>query len=138
MLYGAGIIARMANEENIIPHQFGKGSASEERAKQSRGGKKSGETRRRKKAVREVIEMMAAQPLTNDKLRKSIKGITAGVDDDDIDLLTAATMGLFQAAIKGNEKAYRLIAERLDESKAVEEIPEDDLSKSLRELGESL
>lgn len=127
----------MANEDNLIP--FTSDQSREEAKKNGRkGGIASGKAKRRKKAVREVIEMLANQPLTNDKLRKSIKGITAGVEEDDIDLLTAATMGLFQSAIKGNEKAYKLIMERLDEAVIEDEAEEDELSKSLRELGESL
>lgn len=127
----------MANEDNLIP--FTSDQSREEAKKNGRkGGIASGKAKRRKKAVREVIEMLANQPLTNEKLRKSIKGITAGVEDDDIDLLTAATMGLFQSAIKGNEKAYKLIMERLDEAVIEDEAEEDELSKSLRELGESL
>lgn len=127
----------MANEDNLIP--FTSDQSREEAKKNGRkGGIASGKAKRRKKAVREVIEMLANQPLTNAKLRKSIKGITAGVEDDDIDLLTAATMGLFQSAIKGNEKAYKLIMERLDEAVIEDEAEEDELSKSLRELGESL
>lgn len=127
----------MANEDNLIP--FTSDQSREEAKKNGRkGGIASGKAKRRKKAVREVIEMLANQPLTNDKLRKSIKGITAGVEDDDIDLLTAATMGIFQSAIKGNEKAYKLIMERLDEAVIEDEAEEDELSKSLRELGESL
>lgn len=126
----------MANEENLIP--LNKRTKKEQRDIARKGGIKSGEVRRKKKAVREVMEMLANQPLTNEKLKKSIKSITGGVEDDDIDLLTAATMGLFQSAIKGNEKAYKLIMERLDESMIEDEAEEDELSKSLRELGESL
>lgn len=126
----------MANEDNLIP--LNKRAKSEQRAIQSKGGKARAEKARKRKAVREVIEMLANQPLTNDKLKKSIKGITAGVEDDDIDLLTAATMGIFQSAIKGNEKAYKLIMERLDEAVTEDKAEEDELSKSLRELGESL
>lgn len=126
----------MANDDNLIP--LNKRTKSEQREIQSKGGKARAEKARKKKAVREVIEMLANQPLTNNALKKSIKGITAGVDEDDIDLLTAATMGIFQSAIKGNEKAYRLIAEHLAEAQELEEMPEDSLSKSLRELADSM
>lgn len=129
----------MAKEDgysNLIP--LNQRAKDAQREIQSKGGYAKAEKMRKKKAVREVMEMLANQPLTNDKLKKSIKGITAGVEDDDIDLLTAATMGIFQSAIKGNEKAYRLIAEHLAEAQELEEMPEDELSKSLRELGESL
>lgn len=126
----------MANEENLI--SFKDLTPSEQREIARKGGIKSGEVRRKKKAVREVIEMIANQPVTNDKLKKQMKAITGNVDDADIDMITAATMGIFQAAIKGNVSAYDLISSKLDESKAIEEMPEDELSASLRELGESL
>ena len=38
----------MANEQNLIPYGKGNRSESEEREMRSRGGKRSGETRRRK------------------------------------------------------------------------------------------
>lgn len=126
----------MANEQNLIP--FDQRSESEQREIRSKGGKARAEKARKAKAVREVIEMMAAQPLTNEKLKRSVRAVANGIPEDDIDMLTAATMGLFQSAIKGNEKAYKLIADRLDEVKAEEEMPEDELSKALRELGENL
>ena len=126
----------MANEDNLIP--FNERTESEQREIARQGGIKSGESRRKRKAVREVMEMIASQPVTNDKFKKSVKSIAQGIDEDDIDMLTAATMGLWQSAMKGNEKAYKIIMETLDQSQAIEEMPEDDLSKSLRTLGESL
>lgn len=129
----------MAKEDgysNLIP--LNQRAKDAQREIQSKGGYAKAKKMRKKKAVREVMEMLANQPLTNDKLKKSIKGITAGVEDDDIDLLTAATMGIFQSAIRGNEKAYRLIAEHLAEAQELEEMPEDELSKSLREIADSM
>lgn len=127
----------MANEENLIP--FTSKQSREEAKKNGRkGGIASGKAKRRKKAVREVMEMIANQPVTNDKLKKQMRAITGGINEDDIDMITAATMGIFQAAIKGNVSAYEMIADKLDEAQIDDETQEDDLSKSLRELGESL
>ena len=124
----------MANLQNL------RGPFTPEEAREygSKGGKASVASRRRKKAVREVIQMMANQPLTNAKLKKGIKAVAAGIDEDDIDMLVGATMGLYQAAIKGNVSAYELIAENLDAANIEDETEEDELSRSLRELGESL
>ena len=46
----------MANEQNLIPLGSGKRSEKEEREMRSRGGKKSGETRRKKTAMKKVAK----------------------------------------------------------------------------------
>lgn len=128
----------MANEENLIP--FNKRTEKEQREIARKGGIASGETRRRKKSMREAMELIAEQPLTNAGLKRGIKNLAQGIDDDDIDMMLAATMGVFQAAIKGNVSAYEMIGKVIGDTIDDMEI-EDDLSKSLRELrelGESL
>lgn len=125
----------MANEQNLISNE--QRSPSEVRENGRKGGIASGKARRRKKTMREAMELIAEQPLTHKGLRKSIKAITDGIEDDDIDMITAATMGVFQAAIKGNVSAYETIGKMLG-SGIDDAEDEDDLSKALRELGESL
>lgn len=124
----------MANEQNLRP-PF---SPNEAREYGRKGGIASGVSKRRKKAVREVVQMIADQPITNKQLRKSVKAITDGIDEEDLDMLVGATMGLYQAAIKGNVSAYEVIAEHLDAAYIEDDAEEDELSRSLRELGESL
>lgn len=127
----------MANEENLIP--FTSEQSREEAKKNGRkGGIASGKAKRRKKAVREVIEMIASQQVTNPKMVNRVRSIMKDIDENDIDMLTYATAGMFMSSGNGNANAYRLLTGYLDESQAIEEMPEDDLSKSLRELGESL
>lgn len=138
-IYGAGIIPRMPKEDgynNLIP--LNERAKDEQRKIRSKGGKARAEKARKARAVREVIEYIAAQPVTNDKLKKLTRGIAGEIDPEEIDMLTAATMGIFQAAIKGNVNAFEALATRLEVAQAEEDIPEDALSKSLRELGESL
>lgn len=48
----------MANEQNLIPYGKGNRSESEEREMRSRGGKRSGETRRRKAALRDTMNRL--------------------------------------------------------------------------------
>lgn len=50
----------MPNENNLIP--FPKRTESEQREIQSSGGKKSGETRRRKKTIKQVMDFLLEQP----------------------------------------------------------------------------
>lgn len=52
----------MPNEENLIP--FPKRTESEQREIQSKGGKKSGESRRRKKTMKQVMDFLLEQPVS--------------------------------------------------------------------------
>lgn len=122
----------MADNGNLIP--FSERSKEEARENGRKGGIASGAARRRKKAVREIVEMMATQPVTNEKLKNKMRAITSGVSEDDIDLITAATMGIFQAAIKGNDRAYKLIAEYMDQVAIDDQLDDDPLSASLEEF----
>lgn len=134
VFYNGQMANPKGNPQNLKPVR----TKNEARKKGRNGGIKSGESRRKKKTVREVMEMMAYQPLTNEKLKKSINVVASGVEEEDMDLLVAATMGLFQSAMKGSEKAYKVIAEYLDDGAIRDDAEEDALSASLRELGENL
>lgn len=126
-------------KEDIVKYQFTSDQSRTKAAENGRkGGIASGKAKRRKKAAREVIQMLAEEPITNKSLRKSVKGIANGIDEDDIDMIMGATMGLFQAAIKGNVSAYELIANNLDAAYLEDEQQEDELSRSLRELAEEM
>lgn len=83
----------MANIENLRPSEY---KLSQEEAK--RGGIASGEARRRKKAMREVLQ--ECLNMTNNK----------GQSFQEL-----ATLGLIQGAIKGNANNYRTIVETLGE-----------------------
>ena len=54
----------MANEQNLIPLGSGKRSEKEEREMRSRGGKKSGETRRKKTAMKKVANLLLNMPVS--------------------------------------------------------------------------
>ena len=56
----------MANEQNLIPLGSGKRSEKEEREMRSRGGKKSGETRRKKTAMKKVANLLLNMPVSEE------------------------------------------------------------------------
>lgn len=58
----------MANEQNLIPYGKGNRSESEEREMRSRGGKRSGETRRRKAALRDTMNRLLTMQVEVDGL----------------------------------------------------------------------
>lgn len=101
----------MANEQNLIP--FGERSESEERAMRSKGGKNSGVTRRRKRTVKQAVELVMSLPVSDPKVRAKLKKM--GIDMDDADNQTAVVVGLLGRAMKGDPKASALLFEQLDD-----------------------
>ena len=102
----------MANEQNLIP--FGsKGSKSEERELQSKGGKNSGVTRRRKRTLKQAAELAMSLPVSDPKVKAKLKKM--GFDADDADNQMAVIVGLMGRAMKGDPKASALLFELLDD-----------------------
>lgn len=90
------------NINNLIPNS--ERTPEELREITRKGGIASGEARRKKKAMREMLEMCLEM--------KNNKGMT---------YRELATMGLIKGAIKGNAQNYRTILETLGELKSDEE-----------------
>lgn len=81
------------------------------------GGKASGEARRKKKEMREMLEMCLEL--------KNNKGLT---------YRQLATMGLINGAIKGNAQNYRTILETLGELEAIKDDRMNDELTKVEEL----
>lgn len=99
----------MANEQNLIPGGY-KLSVEE----QSRGGKASGVVRRRKRTVKQAVELVMSLPVTDKKVQKRLKEM--GIDTDDADNQTAVVVGLLGRAVLGDPKASALLFEMLDDN----------------------
>ena len=84
----------MANEQNLNP--FGTLTEDEQRKISSKGGKASGEARRKKKLLRECLEILLEKEMT-DKKGETMTGAEA---------LSAK---LFKEAMKGNVKAFEVL-----------------------------
>lgn len=96
----------MANEQNLKPFQ----SASEARERGAKGGKASGEARRRKKSMREAMETMLALDLSEKEIKAlAEKGYDA---ETQLDALTAAAL---ISAKKGNSQAFANVMRLLGE-----------------------
>lgn len=122
----------MPNEKNLIP--FDERTEEEQREIRASGGRASGESRRRKKSLREAAELYLSLPVAN---RRAWNKISAeGVDPDDIDNQMAMIIGLTQKAIKGDAKAAKIIVDLFDKQtgKTADDALEDDpITKSLKE-----
>lgn len=122
----------MPNEKNLIP--FDERTEEEQREIRASGGRASGESRRRKKSLREAAELYLSLPVAN---RRAWNKISAeGVDPEDIDNQMAMIIGLTQKAIKGDAKAAKIIVDLFDKQtgKTADDALEDDpITKSLKE-----
>lgn len=91
----------MANEQNLKP--FTSDQNREEAAKNGRkGGKASGESRRRRKAMREAFEELLARKYTNSQ-------------GQEVDGITLICLKQFQNAVDGDTRAFTLIRDTVGE-----------------------
>lgn len=100
----------MGGEENLIP--MSKRSKEEVREIARRGGKKSGETRRRKKTMKEAAQLLLelSPPA---KIKASTK---AFCPDDNINNQTALLVSMLKEALNGNVKAAVFIRDTAGEN----------------------
>ena len=107
----------MANEKNLMP--FDERTESEQREIASAGGKASGKARRRKKSMKQKMQLLLSLPAAdNDQTELS----AMGVDPDDMDNEMVLVKALFLAAAEGDTKAFDRIQDVLGRSVAREEL----------------
>lgn len=104
----------MANEQNLKP--FSAESVNEARESGARGGRKSGETRRRKKALRESIEEMMQKAVKDEKYRDYLLAI--GVKKKAPSNQDAIVASMMLRALEGSERAFELLRDTMGEKPA--------------------
>ena len=104
----------MANEQNLIPNSAR--TPDELRQMCSNGGKASGVARRRKKTLKQAVELAMSLPVSDKKIQAKLKKM--GFDTDDADNQMAVIVGLMGRAMKGDPKASALLFELLDDGNA--------------------
>lgn len=112
------------NEENLVSLAT---RPQQERIEIARMGQKaSTEAKKRKKSLREAMELLLSLPVKDTKVRKKIESL--GIDPDEIDNQMAMAIAQWQQAVKGNTKAYQnveaTIGEKPKESISVEDTRE--------------
>lgn len=101
----------MDGKENLIP--LTERSKDEQRKIRSMGGKASGKARRKRKAIKEQLEMFLSLPLKDDKAKTLMKSM--GVDIDDIDNQMALVVSMWKQALSGNVQAFNSIRDTVGE-----------------------
>lgn len=105
------------NEHNLIPNS--ERSPSEVRENGAKGGKKSGETRRKKKTMKQQLEMLLSLPACdNDKQELEALGISPNEADNSMVILK----GLFFKAATGDVSAVKEIRNILGKDTASAEL----------------
>ena len=97
----------MPNEKNIIPNS--ERTPEERREIAAAGGRASGESRRRKKSLREAAELYLSLPVSDKRAWNKLA--RDGVDPEDVDNQMAIIAGLTIKAVKGDAKAAKLLFE---------------------------
>lgn len=107
----------MANEQNIIPHQFTSAQDREEAAKNGRkGGVASGAARRAKRDAREAAaRILSYTPDLPESVLSTMRrmGLKGRVKPD---MREIATLALAQKAMKGDLQCYKFLAEMAGET----------------------
>lgn len=101
----------MAGYENIKDKGFDHRSTGELREIQSRGGKRSGEVRRRNADFRKTLNMLLTAEINSDEYGPVLEAL--GVDST---LESAMLMSMIKAALEGNVKAAYFVAQYAGQS----------------------
>ena len=107
----------MANERNLVPNSAR--TPSERRENASKAGFASGKARRRKKNLKQKMQLLLSLPAAdNDQSELA----TMGVDPEDMDNEMVLVKALFIAAAAGDTRAFDRIQDVLGKSVAREEL----------------
>lgn len=107
----------MANEKNLVPNSAR--TPSERRENASKAGIASGVSRRRKKSLKQKMQLLLSLPAAdNDQTELA----TMGIDPEDMDNEMVLVKALFIAAAAGDIRAFDRIQDVLGRSVAREEL----------------
>ena len=110
----------MANEQNLIKNEDL--TPSQRRKNASKAGKASVEAKRKRKAMKEQMEMLLSLPVKNDKAKKQLQAI--GIEKNEIDNQMALIVSLYQTALKGGKnsvQAFNIIQQLVEKNNAQQE-----------------
>ena len=111
----------MANNENLIP--FNDLTEKERREMASKAGKASVEARRKKKTMREVLELVLHDAKLSDAVKENLR--QQGIKEADMTHMTVIARSLVAKAEAGDVAAYNTICSMLGEK------PKDTLDVSV-------
>lgn len=99
------------NINNLIPNSDR--SPEEVRENGRKGGINSGETRRKKKLMKDQIELLLSLPLKDKNAKDRLKKL--GIDGDNLDNQMVIIISMWQKALKGDVKAFNTLRDTVGE-----------------------
>ncbi len=108
----------MANEKNLIPIEHL--STEEAKKRGSAGGKKSGEVRRRKKALKSLMNDLLSSEVFDTNIYN--KTTAMGVSPEDMSYGAAIVAAMVKEAAEGNVKAFNAITDLIGEGSNAERV----------------
>ena len=117
--------------DNLIPPD--QRAKERQRKIQSKGGKASGIAGRRRKALKEALDVCLSLPLQDKRAPGRL--VKAGIDAEDADMQALIIASLVQKAIDGDTRAAKLIFDLMaDTDEKAADAPADDLiTRALKE-----
>ncbi len=106
------------NDKNLVP--FDERTESEQRELRSRGGKKSGEVRRRKKSMKSVLTAMLSSDVVSDEIYNAAAEM--GVNVMDMTYQAAILAALIKKAASGDVAAVKEIRSIIGEDNDAERL----------------
>ena len=107
----------MAGKDNLIP--LNKRPKEEARKIQSKGGKASAKASRERKTIRETMEMLLSQPITDRKTLSQLKRMGMGMDEDgnEIEITNVAIipLSILQGVLMGDSKMVAIAIKLMGE-----------------------
>lgn len=104
------------NDKNLVP--FGERTESEQREIRQAGGIKSGESRRRKKALKALMNDLLSSDIVNDEIYNS--AVDMGCNNPTYGAAVVAAM--VREAANGNTKAFNAIVDLIGEGSSGERV----------------
>ena len=108
----------MANENNLIPNS--ERTPSELREMRSNGGKKSGEARRRKKALKSLMNDLLSSEVFDTSIYN--KTTAMGISPEEMSYGAAIVAAMVKEAAEGNVKAFNAITDLIGEGSSGERV----------------
>ena len=115
----------MGKSENLIP--FDERTENEQREIARKGGKASGVARREKKALKTTLEALLTMPIKDGKLEDvdKIKSL-ASLENKNISVQEAIVLKALQRALNGDIKAFKAIADIMNQGTGESDTAEPD------------
>ena len=125
----------MANEQNLIRNEDL--TPSQRRENASKAGKASVKAKKKRKAMKEQMEMLLSLPIKSTKTKESLKKL--GIKSNEMDNQMTLIVSLYQTALKGGKnsvQAFNTIMEMTEEKeKTTGKETLEKLDEVLKDLG---